>query len=65
MNKSIMPSIENDLQEMKRLSDFLAHELPVIKTAYDGGLSTDGESLAMLDKLELLVLELANRTHQS
>ena len=65
MNGLIMPMISNDPQQLNDLVQFLANELPSVKTAYDGELSTDSETLAMFDKLELLVLELANRTRQS
>ena len=62
MNGLIMPMISNDPQQLNDLVQFLANELPSLKTAYDGELETDTETLAMFDKLELLVLELANRT---
>ena len=62
MNNLIMPTISTNSQELKALAQFLALELPSVRTAYDGELETDTETLAMFDKLELLVLELANRT---
>ena len=65
MNPFSMPTVSNDQQQLTELVRFLDEELPSIRTAYDGELSTDANTLAMLDKLELLVLELATRTTSS
>ena len=62
MNPVIMPNISNDPQQLSVLAEFLAQELPSVKTAYDGELPTDEHTLLMFEKLETLVSELANRT---